>query len=285
MGNLLLSERYSRSLTLKAPNLKPMKVSPKKALGQHFLTDPSICYDIAHALSKLDEVKTIVEVGPGTGALTKELIPLNKDLQLFEVDLESVAYLNEFFPEGAFTVHTKDFLKVKLDEYIDGKFVLIGNYPYNISSQILFKAFDYKNLIPEVVGMFQKEVAERVASGPGTKKYGILSVLLQAFYDIEYLFTVGPEKFDPPPKVDSGVIRMVRNNVLELPCSLPFFIRTVKLAFNQRRKTLRNSLKSLEGDVPETFAQRRPEQMSVGDFIELAAHFEELAIDKTKDDE
>ena len=262
-----------------------MKVSPKKALGQHFLTDPSICYDIAHALSKLDEVKTIVEVGPGTGALTKELIPLNKELQLFEVDLESVAYLNEFFPADAFTVHTKDFLKVKLEEYIDGKFVLIGNYPYNISSQILFKAFDYKDLIPEVVGMFQKEVAERVASGPGTKKYGILSVLLQAFYDIEYLFTVGPEKFDPPPKVDSGVIRMVRNNVLELPCSLPFFIRTVKLAFNQRRKTLRNSLKSLEGDVPETFAQRRPEQMSVGDFIELAAHFEALAIDKTKDDE
>lgn len=252
-----------------------MKVNPKKALGQHFLTDPSICYDIAHALRTLDQVENIVEVGPGTGALTKELIPLGKKLQLFEVDLESVAYLNEFYPDDAFTVHTKDFLKVKLEEYIDGPFALIGNYPYNISSQILFKAFDYKDSIPEVVGMFQKEVAVRVASGPGSKKYGILSVLLQAFYDIEYLFTVGPEKFDPPPKVDSGVIRMLRNDVKELPCSLSFFTRTVKLAFNQRRKTLRNSLKSLEGEVPEVFSQRRPEQMSVGDFIELACHFEQ----------
>lgn len=252
-----------------------MKVNPKKALGQHFLTDPSICYDIAHALRTLDQVENIVEVGPGTGALTKELIPLGKKLQLFEVDLESVAYLNEFYPEDAFKVHTKDFLKVKLEEYIDGPFALIGNYPYNISTQILFKAFDYKDSIPEVVGMFQKEVAERVASGPGSKKYGILSVLLQAFYDIEYLFTVGPEKFDPPPKVDSGVIRMLRNDVKELPCSLAFFTRTVKLAFNQRRKTLRNSLKSLEGEVPEEFSQRRPEQMSVGDFIELACHFEQ----------
>ena len=246
-----------------------MKVAPKKHLGQHFLTDPSVCLDMVNAITFERGAKCIVEIGPGTGALTKYLLPLEKELHVYEVDSESIAYLLIHFPK-TFKIHEKDFLRAKLEEDVSFPAVLVGNFPYNISSQILFKLYDYKEDFPEMVGMFQKEVAERISSPPGSKKYGILSVLLQAFYDIEYLFTILPEKFNPPPKVDSGVIRMVRNDVKQLPIDEGFFKTVVKAAFNQRRKTLRNSLKGI-GEVPEEWSGLRPEQMSVDAFIRLTS--------------
>ena len=245
-----------------------MKVTPKKHLGQHFLTDPSVSAKLAAAI-QLENIDLMVEVGPGTGALTTHLLKHNKELHVFEVDHESVVFLGQNFP-GQFHIHEFDFLRAPLDEIFDRPFVLAGNFPYNISSQILFKMYENKQLVPEMVGMFQKEVAERIASGPGSKKYGILSVLLQAFYNIEYLFTVPPEKFDPPPKVDSGVIRMVANGVTDLGIDLKFFKRVVKTAFNQRRKTLRNSLKSMTDNLPEQYKGLRPEQLSVDDFVSIA---------------
>ena len=253
-----------------------MSVRPKKHLGQHFLKDESVCQRIAEAIAEDIPVKKVLEVGPGMGALTKFLLQKNEfETHVVELDEESVDYLHENYPELQGRIYSRDFLKEDLSGMFDGQFAVVGNFPYNISSQILFKVLDYKNQIPIVVGMFQKEVAERIAEKPGTKKYGITSVLLQAWYDIEYLFTVEPEVFIPPPKVKSGVIRLRRNNVQELGCDEKLFKRLVKTAFNQRRKTLRNSIKSLinelnpEMDTSDEIFQRRPETLSVEEFISL----------------
>jgi 16S rRNA (adenine1518-N6/adenine1519-N6)-dimethyltransferase len=251
-------------------------VSPKKHLGQHFLRDENIAKKIAGSLSGKEKYKTIVEVGPGTGVLTKYFLQEKKfDTFVVEVDRESIAFLKKNFPELEGKIMEKDFLDFEpewLPPAICGQpFAVIGNFPYNISTQILFKVLEYRNQIPEVVGMFQKEVAERIASPPGNKTYGILSVILQAFYKIEYLFTVHENVFIPPPKVKSAVIRLTRNAVQHLDCNEELFIQVVKAGFNQRRKTLRNSLsvrfevKKLESDL----LNKRAEQLSVSDFVEL----------------
>ena len=219
------------------------KVKPKKFLGQHFLTDLSVAERIADTLK--DYVGTpVLEVGPGMGVLTQYLIAKGHDLKVVELDRESVDYLHANFPELEGKVIGEDFLLLDLASMYDGQFCIIGNYPYNISSQIFFKVLDYRDQVVCCSGMLQKEVAERIAAGPGSKTYGILSVLLQAWYDIEYLFTVSEHVFNPPPKVKSGVIRLVRNNVRELGCDESMFKTIVKLSFGQRRKTLRNSLRS-----------------------------------------
>ena len=247
--------------------MKQHQVKAKKHLGQHFLNNETISKNIVDALTSNHPT---IEIGPGTGVLTKFLIDKKFDLHLSEIDLESIVYLLEN-QEVSKEQFIGDFLQVNFrDIFGDKQFNVIGNFPYNISSQILFRVFENKNQIPEVVGMFQKEVAERVASPPGSKKYGILSVLLQAYYDIEYLFTVGPEEFTPPPKVKSGVIRLVRNNVTSLACDEKLFKQVIKLGFNLRRKTLRNSLKSMLGDNKDLeMLNKRPEQLSVGEFIDL----------------
>jgi 16S rRNA (adenine1518-N6/adenine1519-N6)-dimethyltransferase len=250
-----------------------MKVKAKKHLGQHFLKDDTICQRIVQHIA-LEKSNNVLEVGPGTGALTKWLLkePRIKELLLMEVDQESIDYLNSAYPELNGKVLFEDFLLVDLEALMQKEsFNVVGNFPYNISSQILFRCLDYKDLIPEIVGMFQKEVSQRIAQGPGKKQYGILSVFMQAYYDIEYLFTVDEDVFDPPPKVKSGVIRCVRNARKSLPCDEKLFKIVVKTAFNQRRKTMRNSLKSLLGGtlLPEKFSGERPEQCSVEDFIEL----------------
>jgi 16S rRNA (adenine1518-N6/adenine1519-N6)-dimethyltransferase len=246
-----------------------MHVKPKKHLGQHFLHDKQICEKIANSLTLAGKSYTeLVEIGPGTGALTAFLIPKKEvELTVVEIDKESIAYLHIHYPD--LTVLDKDFLKLELSDMFKGNVGIIGNFPYNISSQILFRVYEQRAIVPEVVGMFQKEVAQRVASGPGNKDYGILSVLLQAFYDIEYLFSVDEGCFTPPPKVKSGVIRLIRNKTEKLPCDENRFKLVVKTAFNQRRKTLRNSLKSITENVPERFSQKRPEQLSTPEFIEL----------------
>lgn len=253
-----------------------MSVRPKKHLGQHFIKDESVCQRIAEAISEDLTVKKVLEVGPGMGALTKFLLPNTAfETHVVELDEESVDYLHENYPALHGRIYSRDFLKEDLSGMFDEQFAVVGNFPYNISSQILFKVLDYKDQIPTVVGMFQKEVAERISEKPGTKKYGITSVLLQAWYDIEYLFTVDPEVFIPPPKVKSGVIRLRRNKVHDLGCDEKLFKRLVKTAFNQRRKTLRNSLKSLinelnpEMDTSDEIFQRRPETLSVEEFISL----------------
>jgi 16S rRNA (adenine1518-N6/adenine1519-N6)-dimethyltransferase len=252
----------------------PHEVVAKKKLGQHFLTDIDIAKKIVNSLTS--NVSTIVEVGPGMGVLTQYLIQLpEKTIQLIEIDEESVKYLLEKFPHVKNNLHCVDFLKYDLTALTKNSFALIGNFPYNISSQILFKVLAYKNQIPEVVGMFQKEVAQRIASKPGKKDYGILSVLLQAFYDIEYLFTVDENVFNPPPKVKSGVLRLCRNNKKELECDESQFKIVVKTAFNQRRKTLRNSLKALsfkDDFRKESIFDKRPEQLSVNEFIYITLH-------------
>ena len=220
---------------------------------------------------------TLLEVGPGMGALTKYLLKLEKfETQVVEVDRESVEYLNEHFNELHGKIHSLDFLRVDLAELMGPKpFAVVGNFPYNISSQILFKVLDFKNQIPVVVGMFQKELAERIAEKPGTKKYGIISVLLQAFYEIEYLFTVPPNVFIPPPKVDSGVIKLTRNSIQKLACDEVRFKQIVKMSFNQRRKTIRNSIKPLLTGITSTedkflnILTLRPEVLSVEDFVYL----------------
>lgn len=245
-------------------------VQPKKHLGQHFLKDESICVDIADALTGHGDYKQVIEVGPGTGALTKFLLKNERfTTTVVEIDTESVVYLNQHYPD--LEILEENFLKMDFAQFKGDKLAVIGNFPYNISSQILFKVLEEKDRVSEVVGMFQKEVAERVAEKPGTKRYGILSVLLQAFYDIEYLFTVDEHVFDPPPKVKSGVIRLIRNEVKKLPCDEKQFKQVIKMAFNQRRKTLRNSLKPLLGDVDTTDAifAERPEQLGVEQFIDL----------------
>lgn len=250
------------------------KVKAKKRLGQHFLTDLDIAKKIVNSLSL--NTSTIIEVGPGMGVLTQYLYQLsNKDIHLIEIDEESVHYLSEHFPMAKNNIHCVDFLKFDLSILTQNPFALIGNFPYNISNQILFKVLEYKDQIPEVVGMFQKEVAQRIASKPGTKDYGILSVLLQAFYNIEYLFTVDENVFNPPPKVKSGVIRLYRNNNKELKCDESDFKKVVKTAFNQRRKTLRNSLKTVSFDDDfrkETIFNKRPEQLTVDEFVYITLH-------------
>ena len=254
-----------------------MKVRAKKSLGQHFLTNEGIAKRIADALVVDNGAKlNTLEVGCGTGALTRHLLQRN-DLCLkgIEIDDESIEYLRENLPAIMPNLYAADFLKADLRKiFPDGDFAVIGNFPYNISSQIFFKILDYRESVPQVVGMLQKEVAERLASGPGNKSYGILSVLLQAWYDIEYLFTVGEHEFSPPPKVKSAVIRLRRNSRTELGCDEANFKTVVKTAFNQRRKTLRNSLKPLGVEVPEQFAGLRPEQLSVEEFITLCKSLE-----------
>ena len=249
-----------------------MKVKPKKSLGQHFLANREIARRISDALLVADgTVMNVLEVGCGTGALTQHLLQ-RSDILLkgIEIDGESIAYLRENLPAIMPRLYEADFLKSDLRKlFPDGDFCVIGNFPYNISSQIFFKILEYKDDVPQVVGMLQKEVAERLSSGPGNKSYGILSVLLQAWYDIEYLFTVGENEFIPPPKVKSAVIRLRRNGRTELGCDETRFKQIVKAAFNQRRKTLRNSLKAIGVDVPERYAGLRPEQMGVEDFIDL----------------
>lgn len=247
-------------------------VKPKKQLGQHFLNDKNIAAQIVDAISS--ETKNLLEIGPGTGVLTDFILQKNiPDFKIIEIDKESVDFLNEKYPQLKEQLIFGDFLRLDLANVFDDKFSIIGNFPYNISSQILFKVLDYRHQVDEVVGMFQKEVAERVASGPGTKKYGILSVLLQAFYDIEYLFTVNEDVFIPPPRVKSGVIRLKRNTVNKLDCNEKFFKTVIKTSFNQRRKTISNSLKSLGfkdhlGELGH-LARQRPEQLSVAEFVEI----------------
>lgn len=258
-------------------------VQPKKHLGQHFLRDQRQAQKIAAALSLHGNYRTVLEIGPGTGVLTQYLLE-NKLIDVFalEIDRESIPYLQEHYPVLSPRLIEGDILKYNPDDSVSGlpagPFAVAGNFPYNISSQILFKVLDWKNRVPEVVGMFQKEVADRVVSGPGSKVYGILSVLIQAWYKAEYLFTVEPGAFHPPPKVRSGVIRLRRNDMNELPCNEVLFVQLVKAAFNQRRKTLRNSIKGVKGyenlsaDLPQL--QLRPEQMSVSAFIELCQKLE-----------
>lgn len=246
-----------------------MEVRAKKYLGQHFLKDEQIAQQIAESLTGL--TPHVLEIGPGMGVLTKYLHANPAlDFHAIEIDTESVAYLHDHYP--ALHVIEGDFLKLDLQELFSEPFAVIGNFPYNISSQILFKVYENRNHIPEVVGMFQKEVAERVAAKPGSKTYGILSVLLSAFYDIEYLFTVHEHVFNPPPKVKSAVIRLRRNQVSALACDETLFSKVVKIGFNQRRKTLRNALKQLAMDlsaVPDGLLSQRAEQLTVADFVTI----------------
>lgn len=252
------------------------KVRAKKHLGQHFLKDLGIARDIAHSLS-LNNYSKVLEVGPGMGVLTQFLILLDTETFVIEIDKESVSYLKKHYPELDNHLIEGDFLKLPLQEIFKEPIAIIGNFPYNISSQILFKAIDHKDLIPEIVGMFQKEVAERVVSPPGSKKYGVISVLLQCYYDVEYLFTLDETVFDPPPKVKSAVIRLRRNDRDKLDCDEKKFIQVVKTAFSQRRKTLRNALKSLnlvDENSASQYLSLRAEQLSVENFMNLTSCFE-----------
>ena len=250
------------------------EVRAKKFLGQHFLTDEKIAERIVESLST--ETPHVLEIGPGMGVLTKYLIKKEElDFHVVEIDRESVAYLHDHYP--TLDVIEGDFLQYNLTSLFQDTFSIIGNFPYNISSQILFKVFDNRDKVTEVVGMFQKEVAERVAAGPGSKTYGILSVLLSAFYNIEYLFTVHENVFNPPPKVKSAVIRLRRNDIKSLECDEKLFIQVVKAGFNQRRKTLRNALRQLNmplDNVGEEMLAKRAEQLSVAQFIEITKNIE-----------
>ncbi len=253
------------------------QVRPKKNLGQHFLTDLNIAKRIADTVDACPDIP-VLEIGPGMGVLTQYLVEKPREVKAVEIDDESVRYLNDKFPKLRDNIIGFDFLRMDLSQVFDGKaFVLTGNYPYDISSQIFFKMLDNKDLIPCCTGMIQREVALRIASKPGTRQYGILSVLIQAWYDTEYLFTVDEDVFNPPPKVKSAVIRMTRNGVENLGCDEILFKRVVKTVFNQRRKMLRVSLKPLFNKEtmpsPEFFADdmmtKRPEQLAVADFVEL----------------
>ena len=249
-----------------------MKVRPKKHLGQHFLKDENIAHDIVNAL-QAKGIDHVVEIGPGTGVLTKYLLN-NKPYTLWMVDVDpdSTAFLRKHYPAHAAQVLDADFLTEDLSPYFKGPYAIIGNFPYNISSQIFFHVLEQRDNVPEIVCMLQKEVAERLASPPGNKDYGILSVFLQAWYDITYLFTVEPYVFDPPPKVKSGVIRLVRNDKTDLGCNEAAFMKLVKLGFSQRRKTLRNALKVMglnEELVTDPIMDKRAEQLSVADFVDL----------------
>lgn len=246
------------------------EVRAKKHLGQHFLNDETIARQIVDALLEKDAESPLIEIGPGTGVLTQHLIQLPRFYAL-DVDEESVQFLKQKYPEHSAKVLFRDFLECDLNALAGPRFNVIGNFPYNISSQIMFKVLEHKNQIPFVVGMFQKEVAERLAEKPGSKVYGILSVLLQAFYDIEYLFTVHENVFTPPPKVKSAVIRLQRNSRMTLPCDEVLFKQVVKTTFNQRRKTIRNSIRGLfnHNEVRHPLLDKRPEQLSVEQFVEL----------------
>lgn len=248
------------------------QVKPKKSLGQHFLTDMGIAKAIADTLLEYKGVP-VIEVGPGMGVLTKFLIDEGHQIKVVELDGESVEYLNKNFPLLRDNIIGEDFLQMDLDSIFEGKVCVIGNYPYNISSQIFFKILDYKDKVVCCSGMLQKEVAERIAAPPGSKTYGILSVLLQAWYNVEYLFTVPEHVFNPPPKVKSGVIKLVRNDVTALGCDERLFKSVIKTSFGQRRKTLRNSMRGFfpkECDVLKNeIFNKRPEQLSVAQFIEL----------------
>lgn len=259
---------------------KDSPVRAKKHLGQHFLNDEEIAKQIGNTLS-FEGYKNVLEIGPGTGVLTKYLLEKDLDVTVMDLDKESIAYLEEHFAlenpglvkKDHFHIIEADFLKFDLSTLFGEEvFAITGNFPYNISTQIVFKTLEWRHQIPEFSGMFQKEVAQRICEKEGSKTYGILSVLVQAFFDAEYLFTVGPEVFSPPPKVESGVLRLVRKENYSLPCDEKLFFRVVKTAFQQRRKTLRNSLKSfdLSEDLKEDpiFAQR-PEQLGVDQFIRL----------------
>jgi len=247
-----------------------MSVRAKKHLGQHFLKDENIAKKIADTLTGIG-YETVLEIGPGMGILTNYLLQKEYTTFVIEIDTESVEYLKAHYLNLTDRIISENFLKIDISNYFQDKpIAIIGNFPYNISSQILFKTLENKHQIPEFSGMFQKEVAQRIAEKPGSKIYGILSVLTQAFYDVEYLFTVPPSVFNPPPKVDSGVIRLIRKENYTLPVDEKLFYKVVKTAFNQRRKTIRNSLKTfnLSDKLREDaiFAQR-PEQLSVDEFI------------------
>lgn len=262
-------------------------VRPKKQLGQHFLTDQDVARRIADTVDACPALP-ILEVGPGMGVLTQYLLPKGRPVKVVEIDTESVAYLKENMPQLGENILGDDFLRMPLDQVFGGQpFVLTGNYPYNISSQIFFRMLEYSDLIPCCTGMIQREVAQRMAAGPGSRTYGILSVLLQAWYSVEYLFTVDEHVFCPPPKVKSAVIRLTRNEVSSLPCNEVLFRRVVKTTFNQRRKTLRNNIRPLLAQIDneqrekgmqpkdhtewlaQELFQKRPEQLSVQDFISL----------------
>lgn len=250
-------------------------VKPKKNLGQHFLTDLNVAKRIADTVDTCPNIP-ILEIGPGMGVLTQYLVEKHRDVKAVEIDKESVAYLNEAFPILHDNIVGADFLQMNLEDIFSGKqFVLTGNYPYDISSQIFFKMLDNRDLIPCCTGMIQREVALRIAAQPGNKTYGILSVLIQAWYDVEYLFTVDEDVFNPPPKVKSAVIRMTRNNVCKLNCDENLFKRLVKTVFNQRRKMLRVSLRQMiPNKVHENFYDqevmtKRPEQLTIAQFVEL----------------
>lgn len=258
-----------------------MKVRAKKHLGQHFLNDLHIAKKITEGLTGHGGYTQVLEIGPGMGVLTQYLLKDDRfTTSVIELDTESVAYLKIHYPELIDRIYSEDFLKWEFNNLTQDPFAIIGNFPYNISSQIFFRILEDYNRVSEVVCMLQKEVAQRIASPPGNKDYGILSVLLQAFYDIDYLVSVPPGAFTPPPKVQSGVIRLKRNKVAKLDCDEKFFFRVVKTAFNQRRKTLRNALKPL-GDVknPEgvnsPLFDKRAEQLSVNEFVYLTKIFSE----------
>jgi len=254
-----------------------MTVRAKKHLGQHFLTDKNTCQKIARQYSSHEGCNKVLEIGPGMGALTEYLIADELDVWVMEIDRDSVAYLKENFPALENKIHEADFLKVDLQTLMGNEpYSVVGNFPYNISSQILFKCLEHKNQIPEIMGMFQREVAMRIAEKPGTKQYGILSVFMQAYYDIEYCFTVDEHVFNPPPKVKSGVIRCTRNERKTLPCNEKLFKQVVKASFNQRRKTIRNSVKPLLGGnlIDHPYMALRPEVLSVDQFIELTQMIE-----------
>ena len=263
--------------------VKIMKlVKPKKNLGQHFLTDLSIAKRIADTVDACPEIP-VLEIGPGMGVLTQYLVEKPRVVKAVEIDAESVAYLYERFPKLHENILGEDFLQMDLTQIFDGKqFVLTGNYPYDISSQIFFKMLDYKDLIPCCTGMIQREVALRMAAAPGSKTYGILSVLIQAWYDVKYLFTVDENVFNPPPKVKSAVIRMTRNDVTDIGCDEQLFKRVVKTVFNQRRKMLRVSLRQIfnngkptDGFYEQDIMTKRPEQLSIPQFVELTNMVEE----------
>lgn len=271
-----------------------MTVRAKKHLGQHFLTDENIAKKIADSLTE-EGYDNVLEIGPGMGVLTKYLLEKKPKVTVMELDSESVTYLKDVFPIENFKLNTSaekfkiiegDFLKQNLSATFEGvQIAIIGNFPYNISSQIVFKAIEHRDIVPEFSGMFQKEVAQRIAEKKGSKAYGILSVLAQAFYDVEYLFTVPPTVFNPPPKVDSGVMRMIRKKEYSLPVDEKLFFRVVKTAFNQRRKMLRSSLKSMNLSVTlkeDPIFAMRPEQLSVQEFIVLT---DKIANDGLRDNE
>ena len=253
-------------------------VRAKKNLGQHFLNDKNIARKIVESLQASGTNK-VLEIGPGMGVLTQFLMQNQAyETSVVEIDRESVDYLNSHYPELKERIISADFLRLNLNNHFQEPFAIIGNFPYNISSQIFFKVLEYRNQIPEVVGMLQKEVAERLAEPPGSKTYGILSVFLQAYYNIEYLFTVHENVFTPPPKVKSGVIRLTRNERTQLDCDEKLFTSIVKMAFNQRRKTMRNSLRSMiNNDVLKAnpIFDKRPEQLSVAEFENIARMIKE----------